>query len=132
MHHGVFAGEVGDLADVVPRHTLVSVGFVVVRRRMEDRACIVVTVAEHRSSDQIVIMSWEYEDKYFLNPPTVDDVPGHAWAGMQLVNYGRVDLAVALIEKIVGRFLKSRAEVMKGKPEAQPAVQLVLITPDAS
>lgn len=94
----------------------------VVRRQMTDRACTVITVAEHRSSDQIVIMSWDYEDKYFLNPPMVDDAPESAWAGSQHVDYGRIDLAVALIEKIVSRFLVSRAEVM-GKPKAQPAAQ---------
>lgn len=81
----------------------------VVHRTLSDRTALVLTVTEHRVSDEITINHWVVDEARFVNPPTVADFPAEELIHQHRVPYGRVDKAVAFICERVGSFLTSRA-----------------------
>lgn len=56
-------------------------------------------VAEHRSSDSILVLDWV--DRMSINPPTVDDIPETAWNGKQLFPWLRVDKVVSEVALLI-------------------------------
>ena len=71
---------------------------------------LIVTFGEHRTSDHIFIDSWETDQPYLLNPPTVADCP---WDGegyeRRMVHYGEVVKAVDCIRERIARFITACA-----------------------
>jgi hypothetical protein len=77
----------------------------VVRRTIESPVTLVIIVAQHRNSGDIIVWSWRTK-KRFLNPPTVGNLPkNHVDKDFP---YGRIDKAVDYIRKLMADFLAAQ------------------------
>jgi hypothetical protein len=75
-----------------------------VRPSLTSKRALLVTFGECRNSDSIFIDAWVVE-RYFLNPPTLEDFTDDAYAARQYVPYGQVGAARALIRDKIKLFI---------------------------
>jgi len=84
-------------------------GFSILFRSLEKGETLVITVAEHRTGEDLVIDHWKTK-KIFLNPPTINDFPEEAYSNRIYIGFKMFEEARKVIVKLLnGKPIKRKA-----------------------
>lgn len=92
----------------------------VVRASFTSKRAMLLTFGECRNSDLIFVDSWVVE-RYFLNPPTLEDFTDEAYEQRTYVSPGNIGEAVQVIRGKIGRFMVSEIALADASKSPLPA-----------